>query len=458
MADHWTLSDLAKNLSEGRITARALIETSLARIADPSLQGAHAFITIKADAARAQADASDHARKDGSILPRFAGIPISVKDLFDLEGDVTTAGSIVLKDSAPAPHDAPAIARLKQAGFIVMGRTNMTEFAYSGVGLNPHYGTPLSAYDRKTGRIPGGSSSGAAVSVADGMVAAGIGSDTGGSCRIPAAYNGIVGYKPSRGRVSTKGAYPLSSSFDSIGPLANSVSCCAALDAVMAGDWDGVIGERLPSSLKFGVLKTTVLDGLDPEVARDFERAISVLSKAGAAVEDFELPELLELPQLTVKGGIVAYEAYHHHRSLLTAHGTSYDRRVAMRLQSASGIAEGEYRSTLARRQAIIGIFTARLDGFTGLLMPSVMNVPPPVSALAEDSGYLRYNGMSLRNTYIGNFLDGCALSLPMNRAGEAPTGLMILDRWNSDAGLFDIAAWIEKQLKSVLSQNSNFC
>ena len=193
------------------------MEQALAAISDPSGEGSRAFIKVDAEGARAAADYQDQLRRRGRAPSSFAGIPISVKDLFDLAGEVTTAGSMVLKDSAPALVDAPAIAALKSAGMVVLGRTNMTEFAYSGVGLNPHYGTPRSAFDRKTGRIPGGSSAGAAVAVADGMCALSIGSDTGGSCRIPAAYNGIVGYKPSTGRVSTRGAYPLSPRFDSSG-------------------------------------------------------------------------------------------------------------------------------------------------------------------------------------------------------------------------------------------------
>ncbi len=445
----WTIGALAQALATGKTTARDLVEQSLARIADPDLQGKASFIAVHAGKARAAADQADKDRRAGRAPP-FSGIPISVKDLFDLEGDVTTAGSTVLKGEAPATRDAPAIASLKKSGFIVMGRTNMTEFAYSGVGLNPHYGTPLSAYDRATGRIPGGSSSGAAISVADGMVSFGIGSDTGGSCRIPAAYNGLVGYKPSSGRVSTEGVFPLSESFDSIGPIANSVACCAIADAIMSGQGRGDIAMRDASSIKLGILRTTVLDALDGEVATDFDRAISLLEKRGVSLIDFDFPELLELPQLTVKGGMVAYEAFQHHRSRLAARGTEYDRRVSMRLSAAATLAEEEYLAIGARREAICAIFAHRMEALDGLIMPTVMNIPPPLGALADDAGYLRHNSMSLRNTYIGNFLNGCAISLPMNPAGCAPTGLMILDCWGRHADLFSCAASIEIQLKSV--------
>jgi aspartyl-tRNA(Asn)/glutamyl-tRNA(Gln) amidotransferase subunit A len=248
---------------------------------------------------------------------------MSLKDLFDEAGEVTKAGSVILADAAPASVDAPAVRRLKALGFISVGRTNMTEFAYSGVGLNSHYGQPRAAWDRATGRIPGGSSAGAAVSVADGMAALGLGTDTGGSCRIPAGFNGIVGYKSSTGRVPTAGVFPLSQSFDSVGPLARSVGCCAAADAIMAEDWDGVVGTREPTTLRFGVLRSVVLDDLQPEVAAGFEAALARLGKAGVGFVDVALPELAELPQINAGGGIVAAEAFAIHRDRIASDGSA---------------------------------------------------------------------------------------------------------------------------------------
>jgi aspartyl-tRNA(Asn)/glutamyl-tRNA(Gln) amidotransferase subunit A len=427
---------------------RDLVEQALANISDPAGEGARAFIKVDAEGARAAADFQDQLRRRGRQPSAFAGIPISVKDLFDLAGEVTTAGSKVLRDSAPAVSDAPAIAALKSAGLVVLGRTNMTEFAYSGVGLNPHYGTPRSAYDRKTGRIPGGSSAGAAVAVADGMCALGIGSDTGGSCRIPAAYNGIVGYKPSTGRVSTKGAYPLSPRFDSVGPLGNSVACCAAADALMAGDWPGQIVLREASTLRIGVLKTAVLEGLDAEVALAYDRALARLAKAGATLVDFAFDELLELPSLTIKGGIVAAESYAHHRSLIAQRGAEYDPRVRMRLEAAGAISAADYLSILKRRDEIIARFNGRAQGFSAIALPTVMNIPPPIAALAGDQDYLRFNSMSLRNTYVGNFLDCCALSIPVNGPGAAPVGLMLMAPWGQDQNLFSVGAAVEQFLE----------
>src|SRR3954462_8148040 len=231
-----TLASLAADLDCGATTARKLVEACIAKIADPAGEGQRAFIHVDKDAALMAADAMDVLRKVKASPSRYAGIPVSIKDLFDIKGQVTRAGSRALDDSSPAEQDAPTVARLRKAGFVVIGRTNMTEFAYSGIGINPHYGTPKGAWNRAEAHVPGGSSSGAAVSVLDGMAHGALGTDTGGSCRIPAAYNGIVGYKPTQRRVPLDGAVPLSFSLDSIGPLARSVACCAALDAILAGE------------------------------------------------------------------------------------------------------------------------------------------------------------------------------------------------------------------------------
>ena len=232
-----TLDELAIELEAGRTSSRQLVETALAAIDDPSGEGERVFLKVDREGALAEADLADDLRKRGRAPSPWAGIPFSSKDLFDLAGEVTTAGSTVLAEEEAAARDARCIARLKSAGFVCMGRTNMTEFAYSGVGLNPHYGTPKSVWDRQAGRIPGGSSSGAAVSVAEGMSALGIGTDTGGSCRIPAAFNRVAGYKPSTGRVPKNGVFPLSETLDAPGPFARTVRCCAIADSLMAEDW-----------------------------------------------------------------------------------------------------------------------------------------------------------------------------------------------------------------------------
>jgi aspartyl-tRNA(Asn)/glutamyl-tRNA(Gln) amidotransferase subunit A len=234
-----TLEELAAQLQSGKTTSRDLTEACLARIEDETGEGVRAFLSTDAEGAIATADFMDARRSAGRAPSPYAGIPISLKDLFDVAGEVTAAGSTILRSSEPVTADATCVARLRAAGFVFLGRTNMTEFAYSGVGVNPHYGTPKSVWDRAQGRIPGGSSSGAAVSVADGMAYVGLGTDTGGSCRVPAAFNGITGYKSSTGRVPRDGVFPLSDTLDTVGPLANSVQCCSTIDAMMAGDRTG---------------------------------------------------------------------------------------------------------------------------------------------------------------------------------------------------------------------------
>src|ERR1700746_2926102 len=272
-----TIASLADDLEAGRTSARKLVEECIARIADPGGEGQRTFIHVDRDAALDAADAMDALRRAKAAPSRFAGIPISIKDLFDIRGQVTRAGSRALEDSAPAEADAPVVARLRQAGFIVIGRINMTEFAYSGIGINPHYGTPKGAWNRAEGHVPGGSSSGAAVSVLDGMAHGALGTDTGGSCRIPAAFNGIVGYKPTQRRVPLDGAVPLSFSLDSFGPLANSVSCSAILDAVLADETVTPLQPRSIKGMRLAVPTTVALDELEDEVAATFERALETL-------------------------------------------------------------------------------------------------------------------------------------------------------------------------------------
>ena len=325
-----TLAALADDLDSGRTSARKLVEECIARIADPAGEGRRAFIRVDREAALETADAMDRLRKAHAAPSRFAGIPVSIKDLFDIKGQVTRAGSRALEDSAPAAADAPVVARLRRAGFIVIGRTNMTEFAYSGIGINPHYGTPKSSWQRSVGHVPGGSSSGAAVSIADRMAYGALGTDTGGSCRIPAAYNGITGYKPTQRRVPLDGGVPLSFTLDSFGPLANSTQCCATLDAVLADEPLPTITPRSIKGMRLAVPMTVALDDLDDPVAKTFERALATLSRAGALIEHIEVPEFLDVGLINAKGGFAAAESYAWHRYLLTSKGDVYDPRVSV--------------------------------------------------------------------------------------------------------------------------------
>ncbi|MGI9413480.1 MAG: amidase [Hyphomicrobiales bacterium] len=442
-----TLAELAQDLGSGRTTSRALTEACLARIDDASGEGVRAFLSVDRDGALATADYMDGLRARGAAPSPYAGIPISVKDLFDVAGEVTRAGSTVLADAAPAERDAPAIARVRAAGFVIMGRTNMTEFAYSGVGINPHYDTPANPYDRETRRIPGGSSAGAAVSVTDGMAAVALGTDTGGSCRIPAALNGIVGYKPSAWRVPLEGAYPLSPSLDSVGPLGSSVACCAAVDAIMSTDWAGEVPERSPRGLRLGVLQTLVMGDLDDTVAGVFEASLSALSDAGAVLEDVDIGVLAELPGLNVKGGLSAAEAFAFHREQLEAHEADYDQRVAKRIRSGAEQSAAEFLDILAARDRIIEHAHRITRHYDALIMPSCAIVAPPIAAFGDDDDYLRLNFLLLRNTSVGNFLDRCAISVPAHSPGAAPVGVMLMGENGADHDLFSQARAVETVL-----------
>src|SRR6202162_3425654 len=304
-----TLAELAGDLENGRNSARKIVDSCLERIADASGEGQRTFIHVDAEAAIEAAEAMDRLREIKAAPSPYAGIPVSIKDLFDIRGQVTRAGSRALEDSAPAEADAPVVARLRRAGFVVIGRTNMTEFAYSGIGINPHYGTPKSAWQRNVGHVPGGSSSGAAVSVVDAMAYGALGTDTGGSCRIPAAYNGIVGFKPTQRRVPLDGGVPLSFTLDSFGPLARTVGCCAVLDAVLANETVTPLQPRPIKGMRLAVPTTVALDELEDDVARTFERALEVLSRRGALIERIAVPEFLDIGVMNSKGGFAAAES-----------------------------------------------------------------------------------------------------------------------------------------------------
>jgi len=442
-----TIQDAADALETGRVTARELVEQSLARIADTAGEGRQVFITVYTEQARASADAMDTLRRAGRAPSRYAGIPISLKDLFDVAGEVTRAGSRALDDAAPAAAHAPVVARMLAAGFVPVGRSNMTEFAFSGLGINPHYGTPLSPWDRAAARIPGGSSSGAAVSVADGMALGGLGTDTGGSCRIPAALCGVTGYKPTARRVPIAGVLPLAPSLDSVGPLAPSVECCATLDAVLAGEPPARLTPASLAGLRLAVPRNAVLDGMDATVAASFERAVARLSEAGARIVPTKFSAFDATPAVNAKGGFASAEAFAWHRDLLAEKGAVYDPRIRVRIARGEAQSGTDYVELLAARRRLIAEFDRATCGFDALLMPTCPLVPPRVAELDDDREYNRINLLLLRNTAFGNFFDRCAISLPCHRAGEAPVGLMLMGETMGDARLFAVAAAVEGAL-----------
>ncbi len=442
-----TLHQAAAALAAGETTSRDLVEQCLGRIADPAGEGARAFTKVHADKARAQAAAMDMLRQAGRAPGPFAGIPVAVKDLFDLAGEPTPAGSKVLADAPPASANAPLIQRMLDAGFVIVGRTNMTEFAFSGLGINPHYGTPASPWDRANRRIPGGSSSGTAVAVADGMAIAGLGTDTGGSCRIPAAMCGVVGYKPTARRVPITGVLPLSTSLDSIGPLGKSVACCAAIDAVLAGE---TVSDLVPADVKglrLAVPQNYFLDGLDGAVASTFDGALRRLAAAGALIIPTRLPEIDEIAPANAKGSFSAAESYAWHRDLLARAEAGYDPRVSSRILLGRTMLAADYVDLLRKRADIIARFNAATQDYDAILAPTCPLLPPRIADLAEEAAYTRANMLQLRNPTVMNFLDRCSISLPCHRPGEAPVGLMVSGETMGDARLFRVAAGIEAAL-----------
>jgi aspartyl-tRNA(Asn)/glutamyl-tRNA(Gln) amidotransferase subunit A len=439
-----TLADLATDLAAGRASSRSLVEACLDRIEDPAGEGRTTFLHVDKKAALAQADAMDLLRSSAAAPSPYAGIPVSIKDLFDMAGQVTRAGSTVLGNRPPATQDATCVARLRRAGFVLIGRTNMSEFAFSGLGLNPHYGTPRNPWQRAQGHIPGGSSSGAAISLTDGMAHAALGTDTGGSCRIPAAFTGLVGYKPTARRVPRTGAVPLSTSLDSIGPLARSVACCATLDAVLANDTPPDLADRSVSGMRFAVPRTFVLDDMDADVATHFERSVSRLAAAGARVEQIDIPEFAGIPAINAKGGFSAAESYSWHRNLIESSGAAYDPRVLTRIQRGATQSAADYIELLAARQAFIAAVEARIARFDALVFPTTPVIPPRIAALQNDDDFFRVNGLVLRNPAVVNLLDGCAISIPNHEDGEPPTGLMLACGGGLDHVLLRCAAAAE--------------
>jgi aspartyl-tRNA(Asn)/glutamyl-tRNA(Gln) amidotransferase subunit A len=441
-----TIVQLAADLAAGRTTSRKLTEEAFARIEDAKGEGKRVFIKTWKSQALAAAGASDLQRKAGLVASPLAGIPVSIKNLCDVAGETTLAGSKALDDAPPAKADAPVVARLRAAGAVIVGSTNMSEFAFSGVGLNPHYGTPGNPADRT--RVPGGSSSGAAVSVADRMAAAALGTDTGGSVRIPAAVCGLVGFKPTARRVPIDGVVPLSTSLDSIGPLANSVECCAIVDAVFAAE-PIAVPEPMPlTGLRLAVPKHYVMDDLDPVVAKAFERALKALAGKGVRIEHIDVPQLDELPAINAKGGFAAAEAYAWHKELIARRGRDYDPLVAPRIRRGAEMTAADYIELLIKRADLQKRVAAVTSNYDAIVMPTCAITAPTLDEVSTPEGFTKKNMLLLRNTSVGNFLDHCGISLPCHASGELPVGFMLMGEAMADKRVLAMARSVAPMVK----------
>ena len=442
------LTDLSRKLTRGSLKSADLVQEALSRISDPAGQGDVVFLRSYPEAARAQAEWTDAARASGIALPPFAGVPLAIKDLFDVRGEVTTAGSRVLDDQPPATADATIVQRLRTAGFVIVGKNNMTEFAYSGLGINAHFGTPRNPHDKAAHRIPGGSSSGAAVAVAEGMVPAAIGTDTGGSCRIPAAFCGVVGFKPTSARVPRDGTVPLSKSLDCIGPFANSVSDCAVLDSVLSGG----VGEDVDSfpegGLRLAVLEGYVTEHLDEAVGAAYEKMLTRLSSRGVRLMPLTIEELAELPKINGKGGLVGAEAYAWHKPFLETRPEFYDPWVRERFSAGQSQTAEDYIRTIEARAKMRALVARRTDAFDALILPTVQIVAPTLESLACPAKSAATNLLCLRNTAVGNFLDLPAISIPCQGEGALPVGAMLMGRTGGDRRLLSIARGLEGTIR----------
>jgi len=441
-----TLWQASQQLSLQESTPDAFTEAALNAAQDSEKEGARVFTRLYNAQARQQASEAQLRWQARRALSAIDGLPVSIKDLFDVKGEPTTAGSRLLAEAPAAAANASVVERLNQAGAAIVGKTNMTEFAFSGLGINPHFGTPANPWRRAEKRIPGGSSSGAAVAVADGMCLGAVGTDTGGSVRIPAALCGLTGFKPTANRIKQAGTLPLSTSLDSIGVIAHDVRSCWLLDSVIA-ERPLELHPRDLRAARFAVPQTRVLEGLDATVAEAWRRALAALQQAGATLVNIALSELDELNVMNARGGITALEAWQWHQHSAVAQPDAYDPQVLVRVQRGSLLNEQDAAELYQQRQNWQGRVNAALSGFDALLMPTVPCIAPTVASLDDAQRYMEINALMLRNPSTINMLDGCAISLPCHQPGSAPVGLSLASVHGDDARLISWSLAVETVL-----------
>jgi aspartyl-tRNA(Asn)/glutamyl-tRNA(Gln) amidotransferase subunit A len=436
-------------LEKGDITASVLVNCILARIAAPGSEGARAFLSVVAEGAMAAAGVADRQRNEGCSGP-LAGLPVAVKDLFDIEGQVTTAGSRILAKTKPAGKDAATVALLRQAGAVILGRTHMNEFAYSGLGTNPHLPQPRAPWQREVdggrGRSPGGSTSGGAVAVADGLAYVALGSDTGGSTRVPAAFCGVTGWRPSQGRMPAGGTFPLAKSSDTPGLIVRSVADCRLLDAVLTHATVNDEPDPQLDSLRLGVATGMPLEDLDPVVSDMIHRTIEHLGRLGAQIGPCPAFDWAEPSAALRSGQVTAVEALVAHGALFDRKN-EYDQRVVTRMRAGESIAATDYVRAQRRIAGARHAFDAAFAAFDAILMPTVAILPPRLADLDDDDAFFACNAAALRNTLIASILDLPAISLPLSAPDAPPVGLMMVGRRGDDRWLLAAAQAVEAAL-----------
>ncbi|GAA3598367.1 amidase [Gibbsiella quercinecans] len=445
-----TLWQASQQLLTGQANPETLTNEALDAIAAESGEGKRVFTKVYAVDAQQQAQQASVRWRQHQQRSPIDGLPISIKDLFDVAGETTCAGSSVLVDAPAATVSASMVQRLELAGAAIVGKTNMTEFAFSGLGINPHYGTPANPWQRAEKRIPGGSSSGAAVAVTDGMCLAAVGTDTGGSVRIPAALCGLTGFKPSASRVMQTGTLPLSVALDSIGVIAHDVRSCWLLDSVIA-EQPLTLNKRDLAQACFAIPQTRVLDNLDVQVSTAWQHSLKRLREQGVTLVELPLQELAELEVMNARGGITAYEAWQWHQHLVQAQPEAYDPQVLARIKRGRLLSADDAQALYQQRADWKQRVERAVVSFDGLLMPTVPLIAPPLAELDDPERYTQVNLLMLRNTSVINMLDGCAISLPCHQPGTAPVGLMLASTHGNDAALLSWAAALESTLKRSL-------
>lgn len=442
----WSFAALNAEVEAGSVTCEEILGAAKARASDPKGEGIRIFRERHYERALETARAYDLLRAHRACPFPLAGLPVSVKDNMDVHGQISAAGSKVLLEGTPAKHDAPGVARLRRAGAVIVGRTNMSELAFTGVGENPHFGTPANPFDRSTGRIPGGSSAGAAVSITDRMAVAALGTDTGGSVRIPAALTGIVGFKPTKRRVPTDGVVPLSTTLDCVGPLATTVADCALLDAIISGEDETGLGDCdfqprlwLPSEF--------MLSGSDAAVQRTFERALTQITQAGATVREFQAGEFAVTQRIAARGSIATAEIWERFGPLLQQRRHDFDARVLRRIERGATMSAADYLANLRDRAEFIRRMEELTAPFDAIVAPTVPIIAPTLSVIADDEHFQAANALILRNPAVANLLDRPSISIPCHAANEAPVGLMLIGHWMQDRRLLRLANFLERVL-----------